>query len=179
MNFSTMQPSTCKKVATPEAFFAVTVDFCFIAPKWKPKSRPANGDSIIAKTDGSSVKLNCAAKGRPKPSISWYKNGQLFDHKLRPKVRKDSLAEINTFKPRCWEPPGHYLCRSEPGRLGCIISIQKGGNGDAYLVPCRNQSESDKKLLVSFYSLTLGFTEANLNMNSREIISMQQYFEVS
>ena len=26
----------------------------------------------------------------------------------------------------CLEPPGHYLCTPEPGRPGCVISIQKG-----------------------------------------------------
>ena len=33
-----------------------------------------------------------------------------------------------TFKPRCWKPPGHYLYTPEPGRLGCVISIQKDMN---------------------------------------------------
>ena len=30
------------------------------------------------------------------------------------------------LKPRCWEPPGHYLCTPEAGRPGCVISIEKG-----------------------------------------------------
>ena len=29
------------------------------------------------------------------------------------------------LKARCWEPPGHYLCTPEPGRPGCVISIEK------------------------------------------------------
>ena len=41
------------------------------------------------------------------------------------------LAEIFSrsllqLKARCWEPPGRYLCTPEPGRPGCIISIEKG-----------------------------------------------------
>ena len=32
------------------------------------------------------------------------------------------------LKPRCWELPGHYLCIPEPGRPGCVISIQKSVN---------------------------------------------------
>ena len=30
------------------------------------------------------------------------------------------------IKARCWEPPGHYVCTTEPGRPGCVISIEKG-----------------------------------------------------
>ena len=30
------------------------------------------------------------------------------------------------LNPRCWEPPGYYLCTPEQGRPGCVISIQKG-----------------------------------------------------
>ena len=33
---------------------------------------------------------------------------------------------INLLKPRCWEPPGHYLCVPEPGRPGCVIAIVIG-----------------------------------------------------
>ena len=29
------------------------------------------------------------------------------------------------LKPRCWEPPGPYLCTPEPDIPGCVISIQK------------------------------------------------------
>ena len=31
-----------------------------------------------------------------------------------------------SVKPRCWERPGHYLCTPEPGRPGCVISVEKG-----------------------------------------------------
>ena len=32
---------------------------------------------------------------------------------------------LNLAVPRCWEPPGHYLCTPEPGSPGCVISIEK------------------------------------------------------
>ena len=35
------------------------------------------------------------------------------------------LCFFKIFKPQCLEPPGHYLCPPEPGRPGCVISIQK------------------------------------------------------
>ena len=41
----------------------------------------------------------------------------------------DRLVVIPTHrvvKPRCWEQPGHYLCTPEPGRSGCVNSIQIG-----------------------------------------------------
>lgn len=57
------------------------------APRWKPKSRPYNGDTIIAKSSGSNIKLACPAYGYPKPTTTWYKNDVLFDANQRPKVR--------------------------------------------------------------------------------------------
>lgn len=57
------------------------------APRWKPKSRPYNGDTIIAKSSGSNIKLACPAYGYPKPTTTWYKEDVLFDASQRPKVR--------------------------------------------------------------------------------------------
>ena len=60
-----------------------------------------------------------------------------------------------TFKPRCWEPPAHYLCTPEPGRLDFVISIQKRVKSDAYPVAiCQKVTNN---LPVSFYSPTPGF----------------------
>ena len=53
------------------------------------------------------------------------------------------------------KPLGHYLCAPEPGRLGCVISIEKGVNGDAY--PVAVIQKVRKNLPVSFYSPTPGF----------------------
>ena len=33
---------------------------------------------------------------------------------------------LNLAVPRCWEPPGHFLCTPGPGSPGCVISIEKG-----------------------------------------------------
>ena len=43
-----------------------------------------------------------------------------------------TLRTAEILKPRCLKPPGHYICTPEPGRLGCVISIQNGVNCDAY-----------------------------------------------
>ncbi|XP_078321791.1 uncharacterized protein LOC111111107 isoform X2 [Crassostrea virginica] len=62
-------------------------------PRWKPKSRPYNGDTIIAKSSGSNIKLSCPAYGSPKPSTQWFKDEAAFDASQRPKtkVRHSSL----------------------------------------------------------------------------------------
>ena len=50
-----------------------------------------------------------------------------------------------------------YLCTPEPGRPGCVISIQKFVNGDAY--PVVFSQKVTKNLPVSFYSPTPGFNK--------------------
>ena len=37
-------------------------------------------------------------------------------------VRKTCLG----IKSRCLDPPGNFLCIPEPGRPGCVISLEKG-----------------------------------------------------
>lgn len=78
------------------------------APSWKPKSRPANHDSIVSKTEGNDIKLTCGANGNPEPSIIWYKDGRLFDETARPKskVHKYTL----TIKDATVEDKGDYQC---------------------------------------------------------------------
>ena len=48
--------------------------------------------------------------------------------------------KIYSIKPRCLEPPGHYLCTTEPGRPGCVISIEKA----AKIV---NTASAEKRLM--------------------------------
>ena len=62
----------------------------------------------------------------------------------------------------CWKPPGHYmyLCTPEPGRLGCVISIQKGVKSDAY--PVAVSQKVTKNLPVSFYNPKPGFKSPSL-----------------
>ena len=55
----------------------------------------------------------------------------------------------NYLKPRCWKPSWHYLCTPQPGRLGCVISIQKGLNGYAY--PVAISQKVTKNLPASFF----------------------------
>ena len=71
-------------------------------------------------------------------------------------IVNEHVREI--FKLKCWKLPGHYLCTPEPaaaGRLGCVISIQKGVKSDVY--PVAVSQKVTKNLPVSFYSPTPRF----------------------
>lgn len=78
------------------------------APSWKPKSRPANHDSIITKTEGNDIKMTCGTNGNPKPSIIWYKNGRLFDDKKRLQTKLHRYSLI--MKEVTVEDKGDYQC---------------------------------------------------------------------
>ena len=62
---------------------------------------------------------------------------------------------IVNFKSWCWKLPGHHLFTPKPGRLDCVISIQKGVKSDAY--PVTVSKIVTKNFPVSFHSLTPGF----------------------
>ena len=65
-------------------------------------------------------------------------------------IRVITCILLSEFKTRCWEPPGRYLCIPEPGRPGCVISIEIGVKGDVY--PVAISQKVTKNLPVSFYS---------------------------
>ena len=78
----------------------------------------------------------------------------LLTDRPQPFLFTDQPKKLNCVKPWCWKPPGHYLCIPEPGRLGCIIPIEKGVKGDAY--PVAISQKVMKNLPVAFYSPTPG-----------------------
>ena len=72
------------------------------------------------------------------------------------------------LKPWCLEPPAHNLCTPEPGRPGCVISIQKGVNCDAY--PFAVSQRVTKNLPVCFYSPMSGFKQLLVTVIKAELI---------
>lgn len=93
------------------------------APRWKPKSRPYNGDTIIAKSSGSNIKLACPAYGYPKPTTTWYKNDVLFDANQRPKTksRYNSLI-LNDVQ------------EADKGKYKCIVQNTEGSINFTFIV---------------------------------------------
>ena len=59
------------------------------------------------------------------------------------------------LKPGVGNRPVITYATPEPGRLGCVISIEIGVNGAAY--PAAVSQKVAKNLPVSFYSPTSGF----------------------
>ena len=93
-------------------FRTFKIFFFQIAPRWKPKSRPYNGDTIIAKSSGSNIKLSCPAYGSPKPTTQWFKDEAAFDASQRPKViRGRNVSYIYMYIHR-----SKQLNTSSPGR---------------------------------------------------------------
>lgn len=78
------------------------------SPSWKPKSRPAQRDSIVTKNEGNDVKLTCGVNGNPKPSIKWYKDGRIFDDKKRSKTKLHRYSLI--MKDAQVDDKGDYQC---------------------------------------------------------------------
>lgn len=93
------------------------------APRWKPKSRPYNGDTIIAKSSGSNIKLACPAYGYPKPTTTWYKNDVLFDANQRPKTksRYNSLI-LNDVQ------------EADKGKYKCVVQNTEGSINFTFIV---------------------------------------------
>ncbi|XP_061185574.1 fibroblast growth factor receptor 4-like [Saccostrea echinata] len=85
------------------------------APKWKPNSRPYNGDKKIATTSGSDIRMSCPAYGYPKPIVIWYKEDSLFGASQRPKtkIRRFSL-DFNDVQ------------TSDSGKYKCVVQNSEG-----------------------------------------------------
>ena len=71
-----------------------------------------------------------------------------------------SCLSIVNLKPGVGNHPVITYATPEPGRLGCVISIEIGVNGAAY--PAAVSQKVANNLPVSFYSPTSGF---NLHYN--------------
>ncbi|XP_062606625.1 fibroblast growth factor receptor 4-like isoform X2 [Saccostrea cucullata] len=92
-------------------------------PRWKPKSRPFNGDNIIAMSSGSDIKISCPAYGNPKPKITWYKEENLFDASQRPKTKARHFAltlyDVQT---------------SDSGKYKCVVQNSLGSLEFTFIV---------------------------------------------
>ena len=79
---------------------------------------------LLALPVGNSVKLDCSAKGYPRPTIAWYKNGKLFNE------RRGRLLYLD----------GKYVLRlkdvvpSDTGIYTCNVSNHLGWINHSYYV---------------------------------------------
>ena len=70
-------------------------------------------------------------------------------------IYKQVQTKHHVVKPGVGNRPVITYATSEPGRLGCVISIEIDANGAAY--PAAVSQKVAKNLPVSFYSPTSGF----------------------
>lgn len=49
------------------------------APEWAPKSNPGKSERLQSEFLGESIKLDCQAKGKPSPKVTWFKDGQKLE----------------------------------------------------------------------------------------------------
>ncbi|KAL5007267.1 hypothetical protein ScPMuIL_016073 [Solemya velum] len=79
-----------------------------VPPRWKPGSRPSNGNNIVSISTEDDLSLSCPAIGKPKPDITWYKNAQAIDISLdeRMKIKKYTFEIMDARK----SDRGNYTC---------------------------------------------------------------------
>ncbi|PVD29566.1 hypothetical protein C0Q70_08820 [Pomacea canaliculata] len=77
------------------------------APEWAPKSNPGKSERLQSEFLGESIKLDCQAKGKPSPKVTWFKDGQKLEKgNGRLTIKKHRLT-INSL---AVEDKGNYTC---------------------------------------------------------------------
>ena len=79
---------------------------------------------LIALPVGNSVKLDCSAKGYPRPTIAWYKNGKPFNE------RRGRLLYLD----RKYVLALKDVVPSDTGRYTCNVSNHLGWINHSYYV---------------------------------------------
>ena len=65
------------------------------------------------------------------------------------------------IKPRCWEPPGHYLSTPESGRPGFVVPIERRENCERYE---RREETGEKMKFIALYIHTPRFNRTLRNV---------------
>ena len=92
---------------------------------------------------GSSVRLDCTSKGRPKPTVVWYKDGKEFKERKGTTIKKTQFAlSLKDVIP------------ADSGKYQCNVSNPLGWINHTYMVDVRGkyqkQSIDPRLSLISF-----------------------------
>lgn len=80
------------------------------APEWRSGADALTNNYLHKKIEGRTLKLSCPAKGKPRPNLFWYKNGEAFypkDDKIRVKGTNLKFTELRV------EDEGNYTCAAQ------------------------------------------------------------------
>ena len=64
------------------------------SPEWKSSSDPGNDERFKSENDGKHVRLDCRAKGKPTPKVTWFKDGQIIPQDDDRVQVSDGVAEV-------------------------------------------------------------------------------------
>ncbi|KAL3832689.1 hypothetical protein ACJMK2_024309 [Sinanodonta woodiana] len=86
------------------------------APEWKADSRPSRNEFEENKHEGTDAELSCPAKGQPKPTVEWFKDGDPFFPRAERIELKKGVLHFQDLK---ISDKGNYTCvvNNEIGRL--------------------------------------------------------------
>ena len=48
------------------------------SPEWKSSSDPGKDERFESESEGKQIRLDCRAKGKPTPKVTWFKDGQII-----------------------------------------------------------------------------------------------------
>ena len=84
---------------------------CFTAPPRFTVQQGKRSRNLLVVPVGYSVKLNCSAKGNPRPTVKWYKDGKLFkERKSGYELYWRQRATMLILKGLVPSDTGSYMC---------------------------------------------------------------------
>ena len=96
--------------------------------------------NLIAVPVGNSVKLDCSAKGYPRPTVRWYKDGALFqDRKGGSRLYLNKFTTVLVMKDVVPSDTGKYTCNvsNAYGWINHSYSVNVRGRIDFYVASVR------------------------------------------
>ena len=114
--------------------------FFFIAPPKFTVPTKKMARNLIAVPVGNSVKLDCSAKGYPRPTVRWYKDGALFqDRKGGSRLYLNKFTTVLVMKDVVPSDTGKYTCNvsNAYGWINHSYTVNVRGRIDFYVASVR------------------------------------------